>query len=93
MHITFDYINIENTNAQLEKFSLIKLQHLLIKYPFVKKTDIFFKIDTDNLNEKYCGIRISTPASRILAYSNENEFEAAIYKTINKLDIILTSAC
>ena len=92
MYITFDYINIENTNAQLEKFSLIKLQYLLIKYPFVKKTDIFFKIDTNHLNKKYCGIRISTPESKIIAFSNENEFETALYKTIDKLDSLLTSA-
>ncbi|TYP99323.1 putative sigma-54 modulation protein [Tenacibaculum adriaticum] len=88
MNITFEYAN-SNSREYLELLSINKLHKLKTKYPSLKKADFFFKIDNEIKTYKYCGIRLSTPNSRIFASSNNHKFDKAIEETICNLEELL----
>ncbi|MEB3345792.1 HPF/RaiA family ribosome-associated protein [Aquimarina gracilis] len=85
MKTIFEYTNV-SASTRLESFTIKKLEKIFKQYPFVIRSDIFFRKENKSDQKGHiCGIQLSAPGPRIYASSDEKTFEGAISNTIDDL--------
>lgn len=85
MVVNIQYQKME-VSESLNKILLKKLDRLGLKYSWIIKANVLFKIENDKTGEdKVCEIELSAPGPRLFAKSRTNKFEKAMVETIEEL--------
>ncbi|WP_299123032.1 HPF/RaiA family ribosome-associated protein [uncultured Winogradskyella sp.] len=84
--VIFEYHDVTASDT-LKNFTKEKLESLFIKFDFVIRADVFFKIENTSSVETgmKCGIRLSAPGPRLFAESSHNTFQDAVTETVSEL--------
>ena len=84
MTVDFQFVKIPVSEA-LKEYTTKKLQKIETKYNWVIHTEVFYKIENDDIGEKICEMELSLPGPKIFASSKEKNFEMAVKETISDI--------
>ncbi|MEK6152261.1 HPF/RaiA family ribosome-associated protein [Flavobacteriaceae bacterium 3-367] len=86
MTIEIQYVRMLSSESLSNRVTE-KLMKLSKKYPWIIRTQVFFKLENDPADlGKICEMELSVPGPRIFARSKENNFEKASAETLKDLE-------
>ncbi len=86
MTIEIQYVRMLSSESLSSRVTE-KLMKLSKKYPWIIRTQVFFKLENDPADlGKICEMELSVPGPRIFARSKENNFEKASAETLKDLE-------
>ena len=86
MNVNIRYVNMDISET-LNAYTEDKLKKLFDRYEFLISASVRFKQDPNNHEKgKICDMELSLPGPRIFATSDENQYEAAVKRTISDLE-------
>ena len=89
MQIQIQYVKMP-TSETMSQYTMERLEKLGKKYPWVIKSEVFFKQEPDPTGlGKICEMELSLPGPKIFATSNEKNYEMAVKETISDLEVQL----